>query len=141
VLSVNCQVPYLLTGVLACCDLQAIHKQSFKERQKGSAAAVKEAAKRRGKRTHSQMEAQPSATQAAAAAGAAAWAAAAGIVPAAAAAAAAAGGADEEQKEPQGAPDGPAEVTTQVYLAATVWPQALQYLAAEATAVLMLPTP
>jgi hypothetical protein len=88
------------------------------------------------------MEAQPSATAAAAAAGAAAWAAAAGIVlppPPAAAAVAAAGGADGEQEEPEGPIYVPAEVKTQVYQAATVWPQALQYLAAEAAAVLMLP--
>lgn len=127
-----------------CSCLQAIHKQSFKERQKDAQAAkqlMQQATqiKNKAKRLVAQMEASPAAAvgtsaPAAAVATAAAWQAAG----AAAAAAAVAAPADGDAQQQYG-PALPDEVVSQVYEALAVWPDFLEYLAAEATEVLMLP--
>jgi hypothetical protein len=94
--------------------LQAIHKQSFKERQRGAGKQQQQAAagkEQSAKRSYAQMTA---ATAAAAA---------------------------EEGEAGVGAGAGgvPREVTSQVFQALAVWPASLEYLAAEASSVLMLP--
>lgn len=103
-----------LTTVLRL--LQAIHKQSFKERQRGAGKQQQHQAgaaskMQNTKRSYAQM------------------------------ALAAEVGAAEEGEAGFGAGVGgvPREVTSQVFEALAVWPASLEYLATEASSVLMLP--
>jgi hypothetical protein len=105
------------------CVLQAIHKQSFKQRQRGQGAS-----KDKGVWAMLQTDITASAAPAAAPPSA---------PPAPAAAAAASSDVETAQMDAAGgAADG---VAAQVYEALAVWPPSLHYLAHEAAKSLLLP--